>query len=98
MSGAVFPQEGPHPGRSEGEHQQRGFGVGQGRDTVALRVTLLGIETLEAADVEEEVERAQIGRRQVRHVPHDVGGANRALDHQSGARQTCSSAPPPDPR
>jgi hypothetical protein len=36
---------------------------------VALRVTLLGIETLETADVEEEVERAQIRRRQVRHIP-----------------------------
>ena len=62
----------PPSARAEAEQQQGGPGVGQGRDTVSLGVTLSGVQTLEAADVEEEIERPQVCRRQPRHVADDV--------------------------
>ena len=41
-------------------------------ETPPLGETLFGIQTLEAADVKEEVERPQVGRWQPRHVADDV--------------------------
>jgi len=47
----------PPPARAEAQQQQCGPGAGQLRDTFPLGQTLSGVQTLEAADVEEEVER-----------------------------------------
>src|SRR5580693_4811612 len=47
---------------------QRPFSLGE---------TLSGVQALEAADVEEEAERPQAGRRQPRHVANDVAEPGR---------------------
>jgi hypothetical protein len=65
-----------HPGRLEGEDEQSRTRVGQGRDSPTFGELLLGSQALEASDVEEEVERAQVARCQVRHVTdHEAGAA-----------------------
>ena len=46
----------PPPARAETQQQQRGPGIGRRRDTSSLGETLSGVQTLEGADVEEEVE------------------------------------------
>lgn len=66
------------PGRLEGEHQQRRIRVGQRRDTTRLGQPLLGVQAVEAPDVEEEVVGIQPEGRQVRHVADHEGGAGGA--------------------
>src|SRR5262249_40363430 len=50
----------------------RGPGAGQRRHTFPLGQALFGVQTLETADVQEEDERPQAGRRPPRHVADDI--------------------------
>jgi len=93
--------DGPHARRLELEHQQRRTGVGKRTDTPTRGNTLLGAQVLEAAGVQEEVERAKVCASQVCHVAHHEGGAGaaHAVGRFDGARDVVDAhGLPPPPR
>ena len=66
-------------GPREGHHQQRGPRVGQRGDAASGTYSLTGVEVLEAADVEEEIEGAEPVHGQVADIADHVGCAFDAL-------------------
>ena len=56
---------------AERQEQERGAGIGERCNAAALGQALPGAQSLEASDVEEEGEGAEVGRSKVSHVADD---------------------------